>query len=203
MLLAVTSADTIKPGVDRLVVELDRMIRLRLKLVAVKVLHDAPLPAGADRLLPSLAAREDLHMHHVVLLLPALFIVVYGRVEDEVTGLHFLEFQIDRQSVILIGLIPTIELETEIFAQVVHYLPDEPAAVKIQRRVVVRTALVLMVFAVVRDSEVLFSGLDKFGAELFFEVRILAALLRLLLDVVAVLHSLLLGLVEALEMGLE
>lgn len=62
--------------------ELDRVISGRLKLVRVKVLHDTFLPARANGLLTSLATSEDLNVHHVVLLLPALFVEVDTAVED-------------------------------------------------------------------------------------------------------------------------
>ena len=58
------------------------MVRSRLKLVRVKVLDGAFLPAGADRLLARLAAREHLNVHHVVLLLSALFVEVDSAVKD-------------------------------------------------------------------------------------------------------------------------
>ena len=60
----------------------------------------------------------------------------------------------------------------------------------------------LPIFTVVGHAKVLLSCLDELGAEFLFEVRILALLLRLLRNVVAILNGLLFGLGEALEVRL-
>ena len=106
--LAVRFTDALHPCIERLVVEFDAVIGRRLKLVAVEVLDDAFLPASADRLLSCLTASEDLNMDHVMLLLFHLRVVVDASIEDKVTGLHLFKLQVDRQSVKLVTLVPSV-----------------------------------------------------------------------------------------------
>ena len=76
--------------------ELDAVVGCGLELVGVEVLDDALLPAGPNRLLPSLAACKHLNVHHIVLLLPTLGVEVDSAVEDEVSGLQLLKGKVDR-----------------------------------------------------------------------------------------------------------
>ena len=78
------------------------MVRSRLKLVRVKVLDGAFLPAGADRLLARLAAREHLNVHHVVLLLAVAARVVRALDEDEIARLELLELALHGERVELV-----------------------------------------------------------------------------------------------------
>ena len=96
--------------------ELDAVVGCGLKFVGVEVLDDALLPAGSNRLLSSLAASENLHMYHVMLLLSTLLVVVDGTVEDQVPGLHLLKLKVNWKRVKLVRLVPTIQLEPEIFS---------------------------------------------------------------------------------------
>ena len=103
-----TLADAFKPGVKRFVMELDRMVSSRLKLIRIEVLDDALLPSCTNGLLASLTTCEHLDMHHVMLLLPTLRVEVDATIEDQVTRLHLLKLEINRQCIILICLVPSI-----------------------------------------------------------------------------------------------
>ena len=96
MLLTVRLTDSLEPSVERLEVELDAVVGCGLEFVGVKVLDDALLPAGPNRLLPSLAASEHLNVHHMVLLLPTLGVEVDSTVEDQISGLQLLKGEVDR-----------------------------------------------------------------------------------------------------------
>ena len=63
-------------------------------------------------------------MHHVVLLLPLPLGIVDGAVEDKISRLELLKFQVDWQSIILVALIPAIQFEAKVFPQVIHNLTD-------------------------------------------------------------------------------
>ena len=76
MHLAVTLADAVEPRVNRLVVELNRVVGRRNELVTIEVSDDASLPSCPDRLFAGLTPSENLHMDHIVLLRPQLRIIV-------------------------------------------------------------------------------------------------------------------------------
>ena len=68
-------------------------------------------------------AKENLNMDHVVLLdVYGVEIVCTG--EDEIARLKFMLFQVDRTSVILIGLIPSPERESKVKTQICHCSGD-------------------------------------------------------------------------------
>lgn len=70
---------------------LDVVVRLRLELVSVKVLHNAPLQPRAYGLLASWPTREYLHVYDVMFLSSCLRVVVLAAVEYEVAGTHLIE----------------------------------------------------------------------------------------------------------------
>jgi hypothetical protein len=92
------------------------------KLVRIKELHDSSLPSCTNALLSCFSSCEDLDMHHVVLLLAHFVTVIDSRVEDEVTRLHFLELEINRESVVLVSLVPPVKLEAKLFPKIVNNL---------------------------------------------------------------------------------
>ena len=55
-------------------------------------------------------------MYHVMLLLSTLLVVVDGTIEDQVSGLHLLKLKVNWKCVKLVRLVPTIQLEPEIFS---------------------------------------------------------------------------------------
>jgi len=81
-------------------------------------------------------------------------------------------------------------------------LADKRTAVEVERRIMVLFAL-LPVARSVGDPEVLLGGLHELFAEALLEVGVLAALLPLVANVLAVLEVLLLGFAESVEVGLE
>ena len=182
--------------------ELDRVVRSRLKLVRVKVLDGAFLPAGADRLLARLAAREHLNVHHVVLLLPTLRVEVDARVKDQIARLHLFKLKIDWKRVVLVRLVPAVQLEPEVLPQIVDDLPNESAAIQEERRIVVRVSRVVVPLRV-GHSEVLDAPIDELLPELPLELRVPPINCRLLGHVVPILDLLLFGLAETIEVGLE
>jgi hypothetical protein len=102
------SADTIEPCFDWFKVELDAMVWFRLKPKTVKVFNRAPLPPRTNRLLPSLAPSVNLYMNHIMLLCLQLRVVICATVENKVSRLHLLKSQVNRQGVVLVGLIPSV-----------------------------------------------------------------------------------------------
>ena len=125
-------ADAFKPGIDAPVMPNYRMIRRRLKLIGVEVLHDPALPPCADALLACLTSCEDLDVHHIVLLFSHFWIIVDATVEYEVAWLHLFLLELYRQAVELISLIPSIQLKSEFFSQVIDDLFDQRTAVQVQ-----------------------------------------------------------------------
>lgn len=163
MLWTETFANAVKPRVDRFVVEDNRMVSFRFKFVAVKVLDDTTLPPCANRLLSCLPTREYLHVHHVMLLCSQLRIIIRTAVENQIAWFHLRLLQIDRQRVKLVTLVPSIELETEFFTQVVNCLSDECTAVEKERTVVVFFSW-LPVSTSIRHTEVLLTSFYEFSA---------------------------------------
>lgn len=137
-----------------------------------------------------------------MLLFAHLGIVVDGRDEDKITWSHLLFLESDRQRVILVSLIPAVQLEAKVFAQVVHNLTHESTAVKIQWCSVMLLAR-LPIAGRVRHTKVLFRRLDKLHAQLLFKVWVAPILQRLFSHIVAVPDVLLFSVVEALEMRLK
>ena len=68
-------------------------------------------------------------MHHVVLL-DVLRGVVRRAVEDQITGLHLFEGEVDRQCVVLVGLVSSSKHKTKLVAQVVHGSSHQGTAVE-------------------------------------------------------------------------
>lgn len=155
--------------------ELNRMITRRSKLERVKVLHNALLPPGANGLLAGLATSKYLNVNHIMLLLPHLVVVIDSTVENQVARPHFFELEIDGQGVELVRLVPPIELESEVFTEIVHDLADEGAAIQVEGCVVMLLAL-LPVFGTVRHAEVLFGGLDEFFSQTLLVLGVLSVL---------------------------
>ena len=141
-------------------------------------------------------------MHHVVLLLSALFVEVDAAVEDQITRLHLFELEVDRQRVILVGLVPTVKFEAKILTQIVHDLAHKGAAVEEDRCVVQGVTRVVIPFGV-RDTEVLFAAVKELCTELALEFRIAPVLLRLCRHIIPVLDLFFFGLLEALEVVLQ
>lgn len=96
----------------------------RGELIRVEVLDHASLPSGTNTLLASLSPGVNLNMHHIVLLLPHLWVVVAAADEDKVSWLHLLLCQSDGQTIKLIRLIPSVKLEAKFFSQIINDLPN-------------------------------------------------------------------------------
>ena len=109
--------------------EFDAVIRGRFKLVRIEVLDDSFLPASSNRLLSRLTTSEDLYVDHVMLLLARLWVVIDSTVKDQITWDHFFKLQIDRQSVILVSLIPPIKFKTKVLSEIVDNLAHESTAI--------------------------------------------------------------------------
>ena len=109
--------------------KLDTVIGFWLKLIAVKVLDRTSLPASPYWLFSSFTSREDFNVNHVMLLGLEFCVEVGAAIENEITRLHFFKLQNNRQSVDLVCLVPSVELEAELFPQVVDNLSDQSAAV--------------------------------------------------------------------------
>ena len=137
-----------------------------------------------------------------MLLLSALFVEVDTAVEDQITRLHLFELEVDRQRVILVGLVPTVKFEAKILTQIVHDLAHKGAAVEEDRCVVQGVTWVVIPFGV-WDTEVLFAAVKELCTELALEFRITPVLLRLCRHIIPVLDFFFLGLLEALEVVLQ
>ena len=202
MLFAVRLADALQPRVQRLVVELNRVIGCGLKLVRVKVLDHTFLPPSAYRLLSRFAACEDLHVHHVVLLLSTLRIKVDTRVEDQVARLHFFKFQIDRTRIILVRLIPAVKFKAKVFPQVIYDLANEGTTIQEKWRVIKWITRVVVPLGI-GYAKVLDAPVYKFLPELPLEVWISPVRRSLLSHIVAILNFFLFSLAEPVKVGLE
>ena len=73
-------------------------------------------------------AQVDLDMHHVVLL-DVLRLIVLGAVKDEVTWLHLIKLQADRQRIKLVSLIARAKLEAKMLPQIINCPSDQCTAV--------------------------------------------------------------------------
>ena len=182
--------------------ELDAVVGCGLELVGVEVLDYALLPAGPNRLLPSLTASEHLNVHHMVLLLPTLGVEVDSAVEDQISGLQLLKGEVDRKRVVLVGLVPAIQLESEVFPQVVDHLTNQGAAVEEERCIVEGVSRVVIPLRV-GDPKVLYAPIDELLAQLPFEGRVAPILLRLLSHIVPVLNLFLFGLPKPRKVSLQ
>jgi hypothetical protein len=102
-------------------------------------------------------------VHHVMLLCSQLRIIIRTAVKYQIAWFHLRLLQIDRQRVKLVTLVPSIELETEFFTQVVNCLSDECTAVEKERTVVVFFSW-LPVSTSIRHTEVLLTSFYEFSA---------------------------------------
>jgi hypothetical protein len=102
--------------------EFNAVVGLRFKFVGIKVLNNTSLPSGANRLFSSGATSIDLNMDDVVALRPKLGVVIDTTIKDDVTWLHFFFLENDWQGVKLIGLVPTVKIETKILSHIVSNL---------------------------------------------------------------------------------
>jgi hypothetical protein len=68
MHITVGLANTLKPSIDRPVMELNAMVSGGSELVRIKVFDHTSLPSCTDALLATFASSEHFHMDHIVLL---------------------------------------------------------------------------------------------------------------------------------------
>ncbi len=83
------AANSLKPGVQRAIVELNTVVGFRFKFIRIEVLHDSALPSSAYRLLSGRAASVNLNMDDVVTLTSQLGVIVDTAIENNITWLHF------------------------------------------------------------------------------------------------------------------
>ena len=102
----------------------------------------------------------------------------------------------------MVRLVPTIQLEPEIFSQIVDDLTDECTAIEEDWRIVERLSGA-MVSLSVGYAKVLDTSVDKFLSEHTLESWISSILLRLGSHVVAVLDFLFLSLSEPIKVCLK
>ena len=100
-------------------------------------------------------AGPDLHVHDVVSLLLLALLGVRALDEHQVARLHLRLRQLGRARLPLVRLVPPPDLEAKVGLEVLHAPPREPAAVEVQRRVLVRVALLGVVARRVRHVQVL------------------------------------------------
>ena len=93
--------------------------------------------AGAARLRRNSAHHPDLHVGRVVLLAFLREVVQRRLGEDEVARLHVLLGELDGEAVHLVRLVVLAHLEPKVVHQVPQHLADQPAAIQVQRRLVV------------------------------------------------------------------
>ena len=141
-------------------------------------------------------------MNHVVFLLPAFLVVVNGTVEDQVSRLELFEWYIDRQSVVLVGLVPAIQFKAKVIPKVVDNLSYKGTAVEEDLRVIMNITR-LVISLGIWNAEVFFATIDKFLAQLTLELRVSPVLLRCSGHIVAILNLLLLTLSEVLKVLLQ
>jgi hypothetical protein len=116
------AANSLKPGVQRAIVELNTVIGLRFKFIRIEVLHDSALPSCPDRLLSSRSASVNLYMDDVVTLRSQLGVVVDTAVENNISWLHLFFFQGNWESVELVSLVPTVKVESKILSHIIGNL---------------------------------------------------------------------------------
>lgn len=126
---AIGFADAFKPSVKRPVMILNTVVGLRLKSKRVVHLHSASAAPTSNRFFVVWTAPEKhFHVHHVMLL-DVLWVVVLGWVENDISRLHLTLLQLDRQRVVLVGLIAASERKPELVPQVVNPTRNEGTAV--------------------------------------------------------------------------
>ena len=178
------------------------MVRGRFKLIRVEIFDDTFLPASTDCLSSGLPTSENFNMNHVMLLLTKLCVIVDSTIEDKIPRFHLFKLKINRQSVILVSLIPSVKFEAKVFSQIIDDLPDQCTAVKKQGRIVKRITRA-MIALTIRYTEILDAAIDELLSELSFEFWVLSIDLRLSRHIVAVLDLLFFGLAESLEILLQ
>ena len=116
------AANSLKPGVQRTIVELNTVVGLRFKFIRIEVLHDSALPSSPDRLLSSRPASVNLNMDDVVTLRSQLGVVVDTAIENNISWLHLFFLQSNGKSVELVSLVPTVKVESKILSHVIGNL---------------------------------------------------------------------------------
>ena len=178
------------------------MISCWFKFVAVKVSHDAALPACTDWLFAGWTSSEDLYVNHVMLLGLQFSVKIGSTVKNKVSRLKFLKFQIDGQSVILISLVPSIKFEAEIFLQVQYCLPDKGTTIKENWRVIILFSFFPVSFSV-WNSEVLFDCFEPFFAQVLFESGVFPVNCWLACDIISIFHLVSFGFSKPIEICLK
>ena len=158
--------DAIEPGVQRLVVVLDRVVFASDKSEAIMIAHLVERSSWTDRFLASLASQEHFNVHHIVLD-DGFRVVVLGWVEDQVTWAHFFFFQIDGASIELVALIARSQFEPEVFAQIIHSLPHQGTTVK-KERCWVQWVVFLAVALGIWHTQILLALTNEFLSEPVF-----------------------------------
>ena len=99
-------------------------------------------------------------MDKIMLLLPSCLIKVISTYENQIARFHLTEFEVNWQSIILIGLIPVIQFEPKFFLQVEHHLAYESTAIKEERRVVKCLSWTVVLFSI-RNAKVILASIDE------------------------------------------
>ena len=90
------STNTFKPSINWFVVELNWVICFAFKLVRIKVLYNSSLPSGSNWLFTCWTSCEYLNMNHIVSLRSKFGIIVYSRIEYQVSRLHLFKLKVNR-----------------------------------------------------------------------------------------------------------
>lgn len=114
----------LQPRINALKMVIYVVIRARRKLITIKILNYATLQPCADGLLAGGAARKYFYMHNIMLLRRKLRIKVLSTIKYQISGAHLVKCQINRQCIILVGLIPASQFKPEFKLQILNHLPN-------------------------------------------------------------------------------
>ena len=89
-----------------------------------------------------------------------LRIIVLRTIENQISGLHFMELKIYRASVNLITLIAGAKLEPKVFLEILNDAADEPTAIEEKWRFVKRIILLSMSLCI-GHAQILLTLSDK------------------------------------------
>ena len=99
-------------------------------------------------------------MDYIVALRSQFGVIVYATVEDDITWLHLLFLESDWESVELIGLVPTVKIEAEIFSHIITNLTKKRTAIKEHRCIIERLTRVEVPLGI-GNSKILLGGLKE------------------------------------------
>ena len=132
----------------------------------------------------------------------AIFII-NARIKNKISWFHLFKLKVNRQGVILISLVPSIQLKPEFLPEIIDNLSNKCTAIQIKGGTIMLLSWIPIPCSI-RHPEIFLSSLYKFISESLFKIRIpLAIFQSLIADIVSIFYCLLLCFTKLFKISLE